>query len=77
MIDLFGNEEFEALLAPVKEKMMEEGFMGTAAQYFLAKVANHLHVAIIMDYTNPKCAVNCLSLRNVQINGWINGVWNP
>eukprot|EP01013_Petalomonas_cantuscygni_P031315 TRINITY_DN574_c0_g2_i2.p1 TRINITY_DN574_c0_g2~~TRINITY_DN574_c0_g2_i2.p1 ORF type:complete len:4342 (+),score=1501.02 TRINITY_DN574_c0_g2_i2:256-13281(+) len=58
---LFTNEEMDAIIAPAKDAMMEDGFMGTPAQYFLQRVAMKLHVVLIMDFTNNTYEVNCQS----------------
>jgi dynein heavy chain 2 len=56
---LWGMDELDPLLAPLKEQMMEDGRHRTVYEYFVARVMRHLHVAISMDPTHPQFTARC------------------
>ena len=58
---LYAPEELEPLLLPLKDAMSQEGFRGTALSYLSSRVKANLHLALIMDSTNPNFTVYCES----------------
>ena len=58
---LFAPEELEHLLGPLRDSMSQEGFRGTLAGYFSARVKANLHIVLIMDSSSPNFMVYCES----------------
>ena len=58
---LYTHEELEPLLAPLKEKMMEEGSHRTPYDFFVSRVRKYLHVCVAMDPLHPAYAARCES----------------
>ena len=56
---LFTREEIDQSLAPIKEEMAESGFYGSLYSYFSKRVREKLHVAVIMDSTDPNFEISC------------------
>ncbi|KAG5188873.1 dynein heavy chain, N-terminal region 2-domain-containing protein [Tribonema minus] len=56
---LYTPEELEPLLAPLREKMLEEG--KTLAEFFVSRVQRFLHVALALDPTHPQFVIRCES----------------
>jgi len=59
---LFEPQELEPLLAPLKEEMGATGFKHrTLFDFFIARVQAHMHVALIMNPSNPNFVMRCES----------------
>ncbi|XP_037092634.1 cytoplasmic dynein 2 heavy chain 1-like [Pollicipes pollicipes] len=58
---LFAPEEIEPMVSPLRDDASQEGFRGPLFSFFSSRVKKNLHVAIIMDFTNPTFVVNCQS----------------
>jgi len=61
---LFGKDELDAMLGPLKEIMSENGLefeFRSPKDFFLHRVKQNLHVAIGMDYTHSDFVPRCMS----------------
>ncbi|GIY28883.1 cytoplasmic dynein 2 heavy chain 1 [Caerostris darwini] len=58
---LYNAQELEPLLNPLKDLALQEGFRGSASAFFAQRVQKNLHIALIMDYTDPKFIYRCKS----------------
>lgn len=60
---LYSHEELEALLAPLKDLLGDEGGFRYRTPYelFLARISANLHVALGMDPANPAFGLRCES----------------
>ncbi|CUG87914.1 dynein heavy chain, putative [Bodo saltans] len=56
---LFGPEEIDALLGPLKEEALGEGL--SVYGYFVTRVRKFLHVCVVMDPTNAEYQIRCRS----------------
>eukprot|EP00658_Telonema_sp_P-2_P013521 TRINITY_DN15121_c0_g3_i2.p1 TRINITY_DN15121_c0_g3~~TRINITY_DN15121_c0_g3_i2.p1 ORF type:complete len:1979 (+),score=626.76 TRINITY_DN15121_c0_g3_i2:168-6104(+) len=58
---LFAPEEIDAILAPMKEDALTEGFNEGVYHYFIDRIRRFLHLAIILDPTNAEYEYRCRS----------------
>ncbi|KAJ1446203.1 dynein heavy chain and region D6 of dynein motor-domain-containing protein [Pelagophyceae sp. CCMP2097] len=58
---LYAGDELEALLAQLREVMLDEGTDLAPYDFYLARVKRLLHVCVAMDPTNPLFALRCES----------------
>jgi dynein heavy chain 2 len=58
---LYAQEELDAMLGPLKEEALSEGFIEGVYSYFVHRVARYLHVMIVMDPSNSEYELRCRS----------------
>jgi len=58
---LYDPTEMGALLAPLQEQMVAEGFPDGPFAYFVSRIQKYLHVCLLMDPTNDQYEVQCQS----------------
>ena len=58
---MYTNEELEPLMAPLREKMREEGTFRTPYDFYLSRVRKYLHIVLCMDPGHPKFLYRCES----------------
>lgn len=56
---LYSPEELEPLLSPLRDQASQDGFRGTLFSYFASRVAQNVHIVIIMDSSAPLFTANC------------------
>ena len=58
---LFSPEELEPILAPLRDRMSQDGYRGTLLSYFFGRVKSNLHVVLIMDSSSDSFTLRCES----------------
>ena len=59
---LYTHEELEPLLAPLRERMREEGGFRTPYEYFVARVKKFLHIVLCMDPGHSQVLLHSLCI---------------
>eukprot|EP01105_Mastigella_eilhardi_P023120 TRINITY_DN578_c0_g1_i21.p1 TRINITY_DN578_c0_g1~~TRINITY_DN578_c0_g1_i21.p1 ORF type:complete len:3400 (+),score=883.23 TRINITY_DN578_c0_g1_i21:3362-13561(+) len=71
---LYSPEELEGVLSALKGQCADEGFFGSVAQFFAARVRRRLHVTLIMDSDSNDFARRCQSnpalLTKCSVQWW-------
>ncbi|RXG65468.1 Cytoplasmic dynein 2 heavy chain 1 [Armadillidium vulgare] len=58
---LYTQEELDPLLGPLRDQAAHEGFRGSQYAYFASRIQKNLHIALIMDSSNPEFIARCES----------------
>jgi dynein heavy chain 2 len=58
---LYSPEEIDPLLAPLKDKLSEQGYFGSPFGFFIERVKQNLHIILSMDPRNELFQLRCES----------------
>jgi dynein heavy chain 2 len=58
---LYAPEEIDPLLAPLKDKLSEQGYFGSPFGFFVERVKENLHIILSMDARNDLFQLRCES----------------
>ena len=76
---LYSPEEIDPLLAPLKDKLSEQGYFGSHFGFFVERVRQNLHIVLSMDPRNDQFQIRCESnpalYIKCNIQWWDN--WTP
>eukprot|EP01105_Mastigella_eilhardi_P022238 TRINITY_DN5471_c0_g1_i1.p1 TRINITY_DN5471_c0_g1~~TRINITY_DN5471_c0_g1_i1.p1 ORF type:complete len:3987 (-),score=1077.90 TRINITY_DN5471_c0_g1_i1:1263-13184(-) len=75
---LYAPEELDTVLAPLKDECVAQGFFGGLFSFFVSRVRQNLHVALLMDDSGreftSRCQANPALYTKCSIQWW--GQWS-
>jgi dynein heavy chain 2 len=58
---IYTQEELDVVTSLVKDGMSEDGFYGTAYDFFVSRIRKNLHIVLIVDSASPEFRIRCES----------------